>query len=230
MSVSTLIQMQGVEKHYALGRTVVKALRGIDLSIQAGEFTVIAGSSGSGKTTLLNLIGLIDSPSAGQMHFDAMPMNGDGGLRSQIRRNKLGYIFQTFNLIPVMNVYENVEYPLILQNMPRRDRRHRVMEMLALVGLAERKKHKPRELSGGQRQRVAIARALVKQPDLVLADEPTASLDSVTGEEILTLMQRLHGEFKTTFVFSSHDPMVIDKAQRVIHLQDGLIERERNAA
>jgi len=230
MSAPALIHMEGVSKDYALGKTVVHALQDIELSIASGEFTVIAGSSGSGKTTLLNLIGLIDTCDTGRLRLGHLEIDGDPASLARLRRDRLGYIFQTFNLIPVMNVYENVAYPLILQKVPTRERRERVEEMLAAVGLHDRQRHKPRELSGGQRQRVAIARALVKHPDLVLADEPTANLDSATGEEVLNLMQRLHRRLNTTFLFSSHDPMVIAKATRVIRLHDGMIASKEEAA
>ncbi|MCK5148501.1 ABC transporter ATP-binding protein [bacterium] len=222
--------MHDISKNYELGKITVKALHSIDLSIEAGDFLVIAGSSGSGKTTLLNLIGLIDTPTSGSIYFDSKELDGNERRLTEYRRDRLGYIFQTFNLIPVMNVYENVEFPLILQGVSQGQRKQLVMDVLEQVGLTGHHRHKPRELSGGQRQRVAIARAIVKKPDIVLADEPTANLDSVTGEEIIELMEKLNAHNGTTFVFSSHDPMIITRGRRIIRLHDGQIIREKEAA
>lgn len=220
-----IVSMDRVTRQYCLGEADILALKNVTLDIRCGDFAVIAGPSGSGKTTLLNLIGLIDKPTSGQVLMngeDTTPKSLNSLFRH--RRDKIGYIFQTFNLIPVLNVYENIEYPLILKGFPAPQRREKVMEAMRKVGLSNRRRHKPRELSGGERQRVSVARAIVKAPELVLADEPTANLDSVTGVEILRLMQRLHVEENTTFVFSSHDPRIIAMGKRIIRLRDGEVE------
>lgn len=219
-----LVQVQNVSKDYALGKTTIPALKDVSMEIQQKDFMVIAGPSGSGKTTLLNIIGLIDEATEGQLVFDGQDLSNTSHKDLyQFRRDRLGYIFQTFNLIPVLNVYENVEYPLILQRIGRSERKARVKAVLHKVGLLDRMTHKPRELSGGQRQRVSIARAIVKNPDVILADEPTANLDSKTGLEVLGVMERLNKEDGMTFIFSSHDPVIIEKGKRVVHLHDGQI-------
>ena len=220
-----IILSKHLNRDYKLGKTVIPALKNIDLSIDIRDFMVIAGPSGSGKTTLLNLIGLIDKPTSGEIWMQNINTS-TRNLNSlhPIRRDRIGYIFQTFNLIPVLTVFENVEYPLILQRISRNKRRKMVEEALDKVGLSARRKHRPRELSGGERQRVSIARAIVKKPAIVLADEPTANLDSKTGIEILQLMQTLHREESTTFIFSSHDQTIIDMAKRTVFLKDGSIE------
>lgn len=224
MTNQTIVKMTQINKEYTLGKTTIQALKDIDLQIEAQDFLVIAGPSGSGKTTLLNILGLIDTPSSGELWF------GDKNLAAnhhnslyRYRRDHLGYIFQTFNLIPVLNVYENVEYPLILKKISKRNRKTIVDDVLHKVGLYDRKNHRPNELSGGQRQRVSIARAIVKKPTMVLADEPTANLDSRTGAEIIDLMHKLNQEDKITFVFSSHDPKIIERGNRVVQLRDGEI-------
>ncbi len=219
------MSLDRISRQYRLGETDILALKDVTLDIHGGDFMVIAGPSGSGKTTLLNLIGLIDKPTSGQVLVSGEDTTAKS-LNSLFRhrRDKIGYIFQTFNLIPVLNVYENIEYPLILKGISASQRREKVMAAMDKVRLSNRKKHKPRELSGGERQRVSIARAIVKAPELVLADEPTANLDSVTGVEILRLMQRLHEEEKTTFAFSSHDPIIIAMGKRVVRLRDGEVE------
>jgi putative ABC transport system ATP-binding protein len=218
------IQIDEISKSYTLGKTSIPALKHISLKVEPGDFLVIAGPSGSGKTTLLNLIGLIDKPCSGRVLFGNQDVTRKSlnGLHD-LRRDRLGYIFQGFNLIPVLSVYENVEYPLILMNKSRAERKEMVDAVLEKVGLSDRKKHKPNRLSGGQRQRVAIARAVVKNPQVVLADEPTANLDSITGGDILALMERLNEADGITFIFSSHDPMIIEKAKRVVRLKDGKI-------
>jgi putative ABC transport system ATP-binding protein len=222
-----VVELHEVQKTYRLGKTEVPALRGISLAIAPGEFVAIAGPSGSGKTSALNLIGCIDKPTAGRILFEdaditAIPLPA----LAATRREKLGFIFQTFNLIPVLNAYENVEYPLLLQHFSAYERKQRVLQALERVGLADRAKHKPNELSGGQRQRVAIARALVGGPRVVLADEPTANLDSVTAEEIIVLMRRLNQEQGVTFIFSTHDARIMQAAVRVVYLHDGRINNE----
>jgi putative ABC transport system ATP-binding protein len=219
-----IVRLAGVSRRYRLGKTEVPALTDINLDIRTDDFLVLAGPSGSGKTTLLNLIGLIDKPSAGSVWMDDQnttpkSLNSLAGLR----RDRIGYIFQTFNLVPVLSVFENVEYPLILKDVPRQERRELVKRTLDLVGLAGRLRHRPRELSGGEQQRASIARAIIKKPRIVLADEPTANLDSGTGLRILELMRRLHGQEGVTFIFSSHDPRIIAMGLRVVRLQDGRI-------
>jgi putative ABC transport system ATP-binding protein len=225
--MNPIVELHQVHKTYRLGKTEVPALRGISLAIAPGEFVALAGPSGSGKTSALNLIGCIDKPTAGRILFEEediteIPLP----VLAATRREKLGFIFQTFNLIPVLNAYENVEYPLLLQHFSTPERRQRVMQALERVGLADRAKHKPNELSGGQRQRVAIARAFVGDPRVVLADEPTANLDSVTAEEIIVLMRRLNQEQGVTFIFSTHDTRIMQAAARLVNLHDGRINNE----
>lgn len=225
-TTSPLAVLDGVSKEYGLGKIKVRALRHIDLIVYPGEFLVLAGPSGSGKTTLLNLLGLIDKPDSGRVIFNGEDMGPLGLNRlAPARRDSIGYIFQSFNLIPVLSVFENVEYPLILQRVPGSERRRRVNAALQKVGLADRRKHRPSELSGGERQRTSIARAIVKEPAFVLADEPTANLDSETGAAVLDLMQHLNADEGATFVFSSHDPQIIEMGRRVVRLRDGAVER-----
>jgi len=219
------IELKDVCKTYLLGKTEIHALKDIHLEVMKGEFTAIAGPSGSGKTSLLNIIGLIDKPDSGRItvmekDITSIPLNQ----LSDIRRNMIGFVFQTFNLIPVLNAFENIEYPLIFTDLSRKERKVRVNELLRLVGISDFKNHKPYELSGGQRQRVAIARALVNRPEMVLADEPTANLDSKTGKEIIEEMKKLNRELGVTFVFASHDPLVLDAVERIVYLHDGMIE------
>lgn len=223
-----IIEVRDVVKEYPLGRTVVQALRGVSLTIDRGEFTTIAGPSGSGKTTLLNLIGCVDVATRGSVRIDGMETTtlSDREL-TELRLRKLGFIFQTFNLVPVLTVFQNVELPLLLQGgLSKTERAVRVDELLKRVGLGEHVQHRPAELSGGQRQRVAIARALVTRPSIVLADEPTANLDSATGATIIELMRELNTRDQTTFIFSTHDPNVMRHAARVIRLVDGRIDTE----
>ena len=219
-----LVETQNLVKDYNLGHTTVPALRNVTVALDRGEFATICGPSGSGKTTLLNLLGLIDSPTAGKVFLDGTEIayNGLSKLH-RIRLEKLGFIFQTFNLIPVLTAYENVEYPLLLTRKRNAERRILVEHILREVKLWDWRDHKPNELSGGQRQRVAIARALVNSPQLVLADEPTANIDSVTAAEILDLMKTLNEEEKVTFLFSTHDPQVVTYARRALTLRDGAI-------
>ena len=222
--MNSLVQTESLEKIYKLGKTEVPALRGLNLSIEEGEFTSISGPSGSGKTTLLNLLGLIDSPTAGRVYLEGTEVKYNGLTNlHRIRLEKLGFIFQTFNLIPVLTAYENVEYPLLLTKKSPSTRKELVERALKDVKLWEFRKHKPNELSGGQRQRVAIARALVNSPRIVLADEPTANIDSATASEILDLMRTLNEEEKVTFLFSTHDQLVLSYARRVVKLHDGAI-------
>jgi putative ABC transport system ATP-binding protein len=223
-----VIRVENVTKEYRTDHTAVHALRGVSLEIQAGEFLSIAGPSGSGKTTLLNLIGCLDLPSSGEITIDGEPVSGKSRVElATLRRQKLGFVFQTFNLIPVLTAYENVSFALSLLGVDGRELRRRALRMLEEVGLAGLEKRKPGELSGGQQQRVAIARALVKEPQIVLADEPTANLDSDTGRQILDLMAGLNRVHGTTFVFSTHDPMVMDFARRLVLLHDGSITQDQ---
>jgi putative ABC transport system ATP-binding protein len=223
-----VIELKDVKKHYLLGETRVEALRGVSLAIGKGEFAAIAGPSGSGKSTMLNLFGCIDIPTEGSVLVDGKETARMSDLElTRYRRNKIGFIFQSFNLIPVLDVYENVEFPLLLdRGLSREERRARVMALIEEVGLADRLSNKPSELSGGQRQRVAIARALVTRPLVVLADEPTANLDSATGARIVELMRRINEEDGTTFVFSTHDAHIMGEARRVVRVLDGMIEAD----
>jgi len=222
-----IIEMKNIKKDYPLGETVVHALRGIDLSVEEGSFISIVGPSGSGKTTLLNLIGCIDTPTEGSVKIGGEEITTlDDTNLTNIRLFKVGFIFQTFNLIPVLNLLENVEFPLLLMKQNRLSKeeiRERARKSIEEVGLKEFIDHRPAELSGGQRQRVAIARALVTRPQIVLADEPTANLDSETGASILALMKQLNKIEKTTFIFSTHDPDVLKYATGVVKIRDGLI-------
>jgi len=225
-AASNGITMTGLCKEYRLGKTTVRALRNVDLEIRSGSFTCVAGPSGSGKTTLLNMIGLIDAPTSGTVHVAGEDIQGlPEKLRTRYRSRTLGFIFQSFNLLPVLDVYENVRLPLILHGqLTPAEKKERVLEMIEAVGLTDHMRHKPFELSGGQRQRVAIARALVTHPLIVLADEPTANLDSETGAEVLALMEGINRDRGTTFIFSSHDPRVMERAARIIRLHDGAVE------
>jgi putative ABC transport system ATP-binding protein len=212
-----------VSKEYDLGRTKVPALRGVSLSVEPGEFMAVAGPSGSGKSTLLNLVGCLDHPTSGRVLVGGQDVAalGDDAL-SDLRARTIGFIFQTFNLIPVLSALENVEFPLLFRG-GRHAGQARALEALAAVGLKDFAHHRPDELSGGQRQRVAVARALVTDPAIVLADEPTANLDSQTGETIIDLMLAINRRAGTTFIFSTHDPKVMAHAQRVVRLSDGRI-------
>jgi len=226
-----LIKLTGVSKSYALGAVEVKALEAVDLEIGRGDFLALAGPSGSGKTTLLNLIGCIDKPTGGRIVIDGADVTAVPLHRlAATRRDTLGFIFQTFNLIPVLTAYENVEYPLLLKGVPRRERDARVRRWLDHVDIAAQAKQRPDQLSGGQRQRVAIARAMVVEPKLVLADEPTANLDSETAIRILDLLAALNAETNTTFVFATHDQELIGRAARCVRLRDGHIANEERRA
>ncbi len=219
-----LIKLEGVKKDYPLGKTTVHALKNISLSIEEGEFSVIAGPSGSGKTTLLNLMGLLDHPTEGKILFEENDVsNISDSEATHIRKTRIGFIFQTFNLIPVLTALENVELPLILKGVRSKERRKAALKIMEEAGISDIAKHRPDELSGGQRQRVAIARALVGNPDVVFADEPTANLDSETGEQIIRLMEELNRIEEVTFVFSTHDVRIISLAKRKVGLRDGEI-------
>lgn len=221
--MNSIVELKQVVKDYPLGKTTVRAVQGVDLSIAKGEFTTIAGPSGSGKTTLLNLIGCVDVPSTGTVLVDGRSTGDlDDRALTELRLHKLGFIFQTFNLVQVLSVFQNVEFPLLLQGgLNTQERKKRVDEIVDKVGLTKQMRQRPNELSGGQRQRVAIARALVTRPRIVLADEPTANLDSVTGQNIIDLMKQINSENHTTFIFSTHDNKVMEHADRIIHMADG---------
>lgn len=219
-----MIQLNEIKKTYILGKTKVPALKGINLSIDKGEFVCVMGPSGSGKSTLLNIIGCLDKPDSGQVIIDSENIiNFNRNQMADFRAYKIGFIFQSFNLIPVLNVYENIEFPLLIkkEQLSEEEKRSRIMELIEEVGLKNSVKHKPDELSGGQRQRVAIARALVTRPKIVLADEPTANLDSETARSIISLMKRLNEEEKVTFIFSTHDVSVTKYATNLYKLKDG---------
>jgi putative ABC transport system ATP-binding protein len=222
-----LLSLSAVTKDYRLGDTVVHALKGIDLVLERGEMTVVMGPSGSGKSTLLHIVGCLDRVSTGSYRLEGQEVgNVDFDALADVRNRKIGFIFQSFNLIPVLDVLENIEFPCQLRRppMPARELRERARAVAKDVGLESVLKHRPDQLSGGQRQRVAIARALVTEPSLVLADEPTANLDSATSEQILDVMQRLNQEQNVTFLFSTHDPRVEARARRVVRIHDGKLQ------
>jgi putative ABC transport system ATP-binding protein len=217
-----VVRLSNVRKRYDEGSVGVTALDGVTLSIRRKTFTMIVGPSGSGKTTLLNLIGCIDRPTSGTVEVCGLVQEGLSDHKvTAFRAAKIGFVFQGFNLFPVLDTYENVEYPLLLIGMAAKERRRRTLAMLEAVGLADHRRHRPNQLSGGQKQRVAIARALVKEPELILADEPTANLDSGTGETIIELMHRVQRDHAASFVFSTHDPQLISHAEETFVLRDG---------
>ncbi len=229
---TTAVQLQDVYKTYPLGKTEVHAVRGVDITIRTGDFASIAGPSGSGKSTILNLIGCIDVPTRGTVEVAGQETSvlTDRQI-TRLRHRTIGFIFQSFNLLPVLDVFENVELPLLLGPgaPPRKERRDYVDFLIREVGLTDWARHRPGELSGGQRQRVAIARALVTRPQIVLADEPTANLDSTTGAEVIELMKRINADLNTTFIFSTHDATIVDIADHVIRLHDGKVVGESRA-
>jgi len=226
--MDAIVELESVSKDYHLGKVVVPAVRDVSLTVRRGDFLAIACPSGSGKTTLLNLIGCVDVPSAGTVRVAGQDTSrlSERAL-TDLRLHQIGFIFQSFNLVAVLDVFQNVELPLLLQRGTRaRERRTRVMDLLEKVGLQDHLRHRPTELSGGQRQRVAVARALVSRPKLVLADEPTANLDSATGGTIIDLMRELNRNEGTTFLFSTHDAKVMTHATGLVRLQDGRIDPE----
>jgi putative ABC transport system ATP-binding protein len=226
----SIVSVRNLTREYPQGTHVVHALRGVDLDIESGEFTVLMGPSGSGKTTLLNLIGALDEPSSGTVEVDGRELSAmSSGARSDLRLERLGFVFQSYNLIPVLSAYENAEFVLLLRGVPTTERKQRVMETLAAVGLKGMEHRRPNELSGGQQQRVAVARAIVGKPALVLADEPTANLDSTTSAELIELMKSLNEEHGVTFLFATHDPRVMAAAKRVIRLVDGAVEEDQTS-
>ena len=224
---NTIISTDKVTKIYKDNGLEVPAVRGISLTITSGEFTAIVGPSGSGKTTFLNIISGLDTPTSGDVRLKGKLLSEMKGKElSDFRRDHIGFIFQAYNLIPVLTVEENVEYIMLLQGVPKKKRRERMMEMLRHVGLKEYIDRMPPKLSGGQQQRVAIARAMVSKPDLILADEPTANLDSKTGAELLDMMHELNQTTGMTFLFSTHDQMIMEHARRVITLHDGMVAND----
>jgi putative ABC transport system ATP-binding protein len=217
-------RVENVTRIFKVGEVETQALRGVSLSIESGEFTALVGPSGSGKTTLLQLIGCLDLPTSGQVFIKGQDVSHlNRNQRADMRRGTIGFVFQFFALIPTLTAYENVEMPLLLNGKRPDERRQRVMQLLESVGLPERAGHRPDQLSGGEQQRVAVARALAPEPSLILADEPTANLDSANGEQVMETMVRLNKETGVTFVFATHDPRVIKYARRVITLRDGLV-------
>ncbi len=227
MQDSIFIQTRNLKKVYPLGQTHLNALDHINISIQQGEFAGLVGPSGSGKTTLLNIMGALDAPSEGSAEVLGLKVESLSGKdAARLRNEHIGFIFQTFNLLPVYSVYENVEFPLLLQGVEASKRKQLVEEALAWVGLADRADSRPAQLSGGQSQRVAIARAVVKKPEIVLADEPTANLDAENSHHIMRTMVQLNQELKTTFVFATHDEKVIEYLRRKVTLVDGKISKD----
>jgi putative ABC transport system ATP-binding protein len=227
-----MIEVQNVSRNYQAGETVVQALKNVSLHVDDGEFLSIAGPSGSGKTTLLNLIGCIDSVDDGEIVInDQKVTTMTKNEKTAFRKNNLGFIFQTYNLIPVLTAYENVAFALSILDTPEEETKERTYAILKEVGLEGMENRRPDRLSGGQQQRIAIARALVKHPQIILADEPTANLDSKTGEEILSLMKTMNARYHTTFMFSTHDQMVMDYARRLVSLHDGkIVDDERRTS
>jgi putative ABC transport system ATP-binding protein len=225
MKMNAIVSVEDVAKIYKLGKTEVPALRGVSLQIDRGEFLSIAGPSGSGKTTLLNLVGCVDTPTTGRVIVDGKDtLSLSERALTALRLHRIGFIFQTFNLVQVLSVTQNVEFPLLLQGgLTRKEREGRVAALLEAVGLQDHARHRPNELSGGQRQRVAVARALVTRPSLVLADEPTANLDSQTGANIIDLMKEMNRRDGTTFIFSTHDPKVMAHATALVRIADGQV-------
>ena len=228
MNDEKVFELNDVYKIYGETKiTKVNALNGISLNIKKGEFTAIVGPSGSGKTTMLNIMSGLDNPSRGEVRLAGSDITKlTGNEMSDFRRDHIGFVFQAYNLIPVLTVYENVEYIMLLQNVDPATRKEKVTSVLNEVGLIGMEGRFPSELSGGQKQRVAIARAIVSGPDIILADEPTANLDSKTGTELIEMMKRLNKEKKYTFIFSTHDPIIMERANRTIFLKDGEIERD----
>ena len=224
-------ELEAVTKVYQQGDQRVAALRGLTMQVCSGEFTAISGPSGSGKTTALNLIGALDTPTSGTVRLEGTDLGTlSRQALSQLRRDRIGFVFQAYNLIPILSAYENAEIVMVVQGVPEAQRRERVMQLLARVGLEGLEQRRPLELSGGQQQRVAIARAIAAGPAVVLADEPTANVDSTTAEALLDMMETLNREQGVTFLFSTHDPRVMTRARRLIRLVDGRIESDEARA
>lgn len=224
----SIVSVKSVHRQYQQGEFVVKALQGVDLEVEEGEFTVLMGPSGSGKTTLLNIIGGLDTPSEGNVQVGGQELSTmSAGELSELRLHRLGFVFQAYNLIPVLSAYENVEFVPLMQGVSLAERKERVMHHLKSVGLEGMEHRLPAELSGGQQQRVAVARALAGKPVIILADEPTANLDSKTGHDLIDMMKKLNEEDGVTFVFATHDPKVMEAAKRVVKLVDGKIVEDK---
>jgi putative ABC transport system ATP-binding protein len=220
----SIIQAKNIYKTYNETNVPVHALNGVDLEIEKGEFTAIVGPSGSGKTTLLNIIGGLDLPSEGDIFIEGTNLKSLSSRKLiDFRLHNIGFVFQAYNLIPVLTALENTEFILELQGVPKKEREKKAMEILQTVDIADKRDHKPGQLSGGQQQRVAVARALASQPKYIIADEPTANLDSKSTEELLTLMKKMNEKFETTFVFATHDQRVMDKARRIVTIEDGKV-------
>lgn len=224
-----LLELKQVKKIYKLGKIEVPALRGIDLTVDEGEFTTVFGPSGSGKTTLLNMVGCLDTPTEGDIHLNGNKISELSKKElAMTRRHNIGFIFQSYNLIPVLTAFENVEFAIrLIGNLSDKQIREKVLNMLKEVGLEGKENRRPGELSGGEKQRVAIARALIKKPRIILADEPTANLDSATAQDVIKIMIKMNKELGTTFIFSTHDPQVMEKARRFINLKDGMISSDK---
>jgi putative ABC transport system ATP-binding protein len=221
---NAIVELSGVTKVYRQGRVDVHALRGLDLEVEVGEFTAICGPSGSGKTTALNLMGALDAPTSGDVRLEGQPLDRLSRRRlSDLRRDRIGFVFQAYNLIPVLSAYENAELVMAVRGVDYPVRRKRVMDLLAEVGLQGMEDRRPSELSGGQQQRVAIARAIAPDPAVVLADEPTANVDSETADRLLDIMEQLNQDHGVTFIFSTHDPKVMQRARRLVRLVDGRV-------
>jgi len=224
MTFSHTVRVDSIVKEYGTGAAKVAALKGVSFDVDTGEFLALNGPSGSGKTTLLNLIGALDRSSSGDIQIEGKSLNGMTGRElSLLRRDRIGFIFQAYNLIPIMSAVENAEFTMMLQKKPAKERRARAMQALELVGLGDLAHRRPSELSGGQQQRVAIARAIAPEPAIILADEPTANLDSRTANSLLDLMKDLNERLRATFIFSTHDPRVLERAKRIIPMRDGEI-------
>ena len=222
-----VVKIENVTRVYQVGKVETQALRGVNLSIKSGEFTALVGPSGSGKTTLLQMIGCLDQPTSGHVYINGKDVTTlNRNQRADMRRGTIGFIFQFFALIPTLSAYENVEMPLLLNGHTPRERNERVMELLAAVDLTDRARNRPDQLSGGQQQRIAVARALAPKPTLILADEPTANLDTANGQQVMEIMKKLNKETGVTFIFATHDPRVINYAARVVTLRDGVIEKD----
>jgi putative ABC transport system ATP-binding protein len=224
-------KVENVTRTFKIGEVETRALRGVDLTIENGEFTALVGPSGSGKTTLLQLLGCLDQPTSGKVFINGKDVTKlNRNQRADLRKSALGFVFQFFALIPTLTAYENVEMPLLLDHHTSTERRQRVNQLLESVGLADRAHHRPDQLSGGEQQRVAVARALASNPSLILADEPTANLDTENGKQVMEIMQKLNKETGVTYVFATHDPRVIKYAKRIVTLRDGLIVENNGSA
>jgi len=225
MNSNSIARLDHVSRVYYQGKVEVRAVDNLDLNFEPGEFSALCGPSGSGKTTILNMIGALDKPTSGTVYLEGNDLTRLGrGELSRLRRDRIGFVFQAYNLVPVLTAYENAEFVLALQNLPVKERRERVMAVLEEVGMIDYVDRRPDELSGGQQQRIAIARAVVSNPAIVLADEPTANVDKDAADRILDLMEQLNGEKGVTFLFSTHDQRVMDRARRLIRLRDGRLE------